>query len=142
MQHICAKCFQKGGAERSQPDTSGSCPHSDRKWQSNMHTLMPHRSARPIVMCDWEAVDTQNEVEYLAALASWGDLIEEVEMCPGVWASEGRRVSQVWTTSTGARLGRMVSVHTSLMKVKQGVWSDRYTMHQAISVGVPLGWVR
>ena len=40
-------------------------------------------------MCDWEAVDTQNEAEYLTALASWGDLIEEVEMCPGVWASEG-----------------------------------------------------
>ena len=89
VQHICAKCSQKEGAERSHPDTSASCPHSDRKWQSSMHTLMPHRSAHPIVMCDWEAIDTQNEAEYLAAVASWGDLIEEVEMCPGAWASEG-----------------------------------------------------
>ena len=52
---------------------------------------MPHRFARPIVMCNWEALDTHNEAEYLLAMASWGDLIEEVEMCPGVWASEGRQ---------------------------------------------------
>ena len=43
------------------------------------------------------------------------------------------RVSQVWTTSRGARLGRMVSVQTSLMKVKRGVIGQAHSASGHIS---------
>ena len=92
VQHICAKCFQKEGAEHSHPDTSASCPHNDCKWRSNMHILMPHKSARPIVMCDWETVDTQNEAE-----------------CPRHWLLGGtssRKWKCVWVYGR-ARVGRV-----------------------------------
>ena len=80
VKHICARCFQKEGAERGHPDTAVSCPHNgqDSSWLPviPVPNEISHQKPTPSV-CNNESVYADSEGGY--EVARWGNVTSVVE---------------------------------------------------------------
>ena len=80
VKHICARCFQKEGAERRHPDTAVSCPHNgqDSSWLPviPVPNEISHQKPTPNV-CNNESVYADSEGGY--EMARWGNVTSVVE---------------------------------------------------------------